>query len=103
MKESVEKPSEDVISKEVVIQEVGSVAVEGSAEKEVIEREETRELPCESEEVPVVSSESVTEVVPVVPVVPVEDTKMIEECVKDAVMVPTEMEVEEEKVVETPE
>ena len=70
MKESVEKPSEDVISKEVVIQEVGSVAVEGSAEKEVIEREETRELPCESEEVPVVSSESVTEVVPVVPVVP---------------------------------
>ena len=28
---------------------------------------------------------------------------MIEECVKDAVMVPTEMEVEEEKVVETPE
>ena len=116
--ESATKPSEDAISKEVVIQEVGSVAVEGSAEKEVIEREETRELPCESEKVPVIPSESVTEVVssesvtevvpavpvvPVVPAVPVEDTKMIEECVKDAVMVPTEMEVEEEKVVETPE
>ena len=116
--ESATKPSEDAISKEVVIQEVGSVAVEGSAEKEVIEREETRELPCESEKVPVIPSESVTEVVssesvtevvpavpvvPVIPAVPVEDTKMIEECVKDAVMVPTEMEVEEEKVVETPE
>ena len=116
--ESATKPSEDAVSKEVVIQEVGSVAVEGSAEKEVIEREETRELPCESEKVPVIPSESVTEVVssesvtevvpavpvvPVIPAVPVEDTKMIEECVKDAVMVPTEMEVEEEKVVETPE
>ena len=107
--ESATKPSEDAISKEVVIQEVGSVAVEGSAEKEVIEREETRELPCESEKVPVIPSESETEevssesVTEEVPAVPVEDTKMIEECVKDAVMVPTEMEVEEEKVVETPE
>lgn len=99
--ESAAKPSEDAISKEVVIQEVESAAVESSGEKEVIEKEETRELPCKSEEVPVIPSESVTEVVPVVPVVPVEDTRMFEECVKDAVMVPTEMEVEEEKVAET--